>query len=231
MKMKMKMKIKGRVTSLLHTTVTAVAIVSAAPLAHATSLTFPPSETFNYTVDACSGGGCNIGTTSTVMVSGNSTSLTFTVDLSSGDFQHPNGSAGVLLFNLSGSGFAYSFGSSNAPAGQTFSFNQGSFSPNGGTLGTYSDQIACSGRGSTLCGSHLVFTITGTNLDLDSQLTGKGNLWFVSDVSNVKTGRVAATLTASPPPPPPVPLPAALPLFAGGLGIIGWIARRRKMAD
>ena len=27
---------------------------------------------------------------------------------------------------------------------------------------------------------------------------------------------------------PPVPLPAALPLFAGGLGLMGWMARRRR---
>jgi hypothetical protein len=28
--------------------------------------------------------------------------------------------------------------------------------------------------------------------------------------------------------PVPVPLPAALPLFAGGLGLLGWMARRRQ---
>jgi hypothetical protein len=27
---------------------------------------------------------------------------------------------------------------------------------------------------------------------------------------------------------PPVPIPAALPLFAGGLGLMGWLSRRRK---
>ena len=26
----------------------------------------------------------------------------------------------------------------------------------------------------------------------------------------------------------PVPLPAALPLFAGGLGVMAWMAKRRK---
>jgi hypothetical protein len=29
----------------------------------------------------------------------------------------------------------------------------------------------------------------------------------------------------------PVPLPAALPLFAGGLGVMAWMARRRKRGD
>ena len=31
--------------------------------------------------------------------------------------------------------------------------------------------------------------------------------------------------------PSAVPIPPALPLFAGGLGLMGWLARRRKTAD
>jgi hypothetical protein len=35
-------------------------------------------------------------------------------------------------------------------------------------------------------------------------------------------------LTFNPTSAAPVPLPAALPLFAGGLGLLGWMARRRR---
>ena len=29
----------------------------------------------------------------------------------------------------------------------------------------------------------------------------------------------------------PIPIPAALPLFAGGLGLMGWMARRRRQSN
>jgi hypothetical protein len=47
------------------------------------------------------------------------------------------------------------------------------------------------------------------------------NSAFASNVS-------AAAPAADPPDPPEIPVPAALPLFATGLGVLGWFGRRRQ---
>jgi hypothetical protein len=61
------------------------------------------------------------------------------------------------------------------------------------------------------------FTFTGTGSDtLTIAAQTNPSDWFVDDISVVGNG-----LTAT-------PLPAALPLFAGGLGLLGMFVRRKK---
>ena len=62
-------------------------------------------------------------------------------------------------------------------------------------------------------------------------LSGSGNTvsawstsWQVYGCWTLFTDRVRITFD----PINPVPLPAALPLFAGGLGLMGWMARRKR---
>jgi hypothetical protein len=122
------------------------------------------------------------------------------VDLGNDSVQHPNGSQGALLFNLTGSGISYTFGSSNAPAGQTFSFHTGSFTPTGGGFGTFTDEIARDGSGSTLCGSNLTFTLTGTGLGLSDNVAPLGDIYFASESPGVMEIRVVSARRSIPRP-------------------------------
>ena len=89
------------------------------------------------------------------------------------------------------------------------------------------------------------FLFEGTGLELDvggsaddASLTGSPSLgvsgsetnyfifcdFFVCGSRNIDSGTLDVTsLTVA-----ATPLPAALPLFAGGLGMLGWVSRRRK---
>jgi hypothetical protein len=70
------------------------------------------------------------------------------------------------------------------------------------------------------CGEDL--TIGGDKLPLGAFIvsfldTGTGNVIGTANSGDLFVNQLAAT-----------PLPAALPLFAGGLGLMGWLTRRRK---
>ena len=74
------------------------------------------------------------------------------------------------------------------------------------------------------CGAQVTLLITGTNLTLENNSDGfLAALYAVEgdpdhSVWGTNTNEVAA----------PAPLPGTLPLFAGGLGLVGFLAKRRK---
>jgi hypothetical protein len=78
-------------------------------------------------------------------------------------------------------------------------------------------------------------TITGATLDPASTyspaVTFSGNQVFVNEAGQTLTSTSMAmidlTTAGTPVPPPPVPEPAAYALLLGGLGLLGWRARRR----
>ena len=94
-------------------------------------------------------------------------------------------------------------------------YNDRSFPP-GTIVATYSKIVALSGS-PPVGDLFAILAIDYTGLDGGGIASGSG-LSFAQDTDNLAlSGDLQAT-----------PLPAALPLFAGGLGLFGLIARRRK---
>jgi hypothetical protein len=88
--------------------------------------------------------------------------------------------------------------------------------PPGTIVATYSKIVALSGS-APVGDLFAILTIDYTGLDGGGIASGSG-LSFAQDTDNLALlGDLQTT-----------PLPAALPLFAGGLGVIGLLARRRK---
>jgi hypothetical protein len=113
----------------------------------------------------------------------------------------------------------------NNPIGSLTAVDTGttSFTVYLANLGTETLQgNSCIGMGAT-CAEDL--TINGTALPLGAFVvsyldTGTGNVIGTANSGDLFVNQLAAT-----------PLPAALPLFAGGLGLFGWLTRRRKRSS
>jgi hypothetical protein len=74
--------------------------------------------------------------------------------------------------------------------------------------------------------SSTVFSAIGTNVQTASGNTGAGTYSITEEFTIVATGsgNTNSSIDVS----SATPIPAALPLFAGGLGVLGLLARRRK---
>jgi hypothetical protein len=82
-----------------------------------------------------------------------------------------------------------------------------------GTANNNANVVAARNRGEVVCGGCLMNLVVGQD-------------YFVNVLSNV-AGVVTITVSQS----DAAPIPAAFPLFASGLGVIGFVARRRKRTD
>jgi hypothetical protein len=73
--------------------------------------------------------------------------------------------------------------------------------------------------------SPITFDISSTGLSTASFTKNGAGLFFAADIlgTNGNTGIVGAPTVTT-----PTPIPAALPLFAGGLGVLGLLGWRRK---
>jgi hypothetical protein len=108
-------------------------------------------------------------------------------------------------------------------ASGTGTFNSGT-GDIAGQDGNFLDYAECS---TDDCGATVTLKITGTNLALGNNNNGfLAALYAVEgdpdhSVWGTNTSDVASA----------TPLPAALPLFAGGLGFVGYLTRRKKRAQ
>ncbi len=160
---------------------------------------------------------------------------------------------GGPAINFSGLGVNGTIGSDsysyNTPVG-------GSFGPNPGNFpGPYNFEVTCTNNTSgKICNGPLTFTASGATAanpfiigaPLGHGLFPTDAIAFVADLSvsgscgvdipcTAGTGFVGTTLDLTPPGGPGVatPLPAALPLFAsglGGMGLFGWWRKRKARA-
>jgi hypothetical protein len=108
-----------------------------------------------------------------------------------------------------------------------FSQSSGSSFTNPGFNAPVNYSLKCPANGQNGCSdvSSLIFYVLGAG-SLNPLLTTDG-VYMTADIYGSvsgMTGTVGATLSTT-------PLPAALPLFATGLGLMGWLSRRRKQKE
>ena len=181
--------------------------------------------TFDLTSDHCEGG-CGTAPFGTVSVTQAGANVNLVVDLANGP---PNtvswaqvGDADFQLFKFNATGVAVGdISVTQTFLGNTLQANFGTF--NGDGTGPFSLGISCTtcGNGNLGITSDLVFSIANATIAEVTAANNLGNI-FVADVLDT-TGNTGPVAT---------PLPAALPLFASGLGALGLLTwpRKRKAA-
>ena len=153
-----------------------------------------------YSLDVASNGSILASPVGSVNITDTGTTLTYQFSLTSGTLS-------AVYMDVGGnvSGVTNGFGTSNL--GSTTNA-LGTF------LDTFNKPVLQQGN------STLTVTFTGSNLVADYTLLGGIQIFSAANTSN---GLIGDT-----PPAPTTPLPAALPLFAGGLGMLGLLSRRKK---
>jgi len=159
-----------------------------------------------YSLDIGSSGNDLPSPVGTVNITGGGTTLMYQFDLTSG-------SLSTVYMDVTGSvsGVSDTYGSAT-DLGSTAT---ATVVP-GSVLGTFTDTLHLSLLEQSA--TELTVTFTGTNLAAGYTLLD-GDIEMFS-AANTSNGLVADT--------PATPLPATLPLFAGGIGALGLLMRRRK---
>ena len=187
-------------------------ILSATP-SQAITYGFTGASPYAFTSFSCTGLGCGFPVTS---VSPVFASISFNIDLSgqSGTFGigTPGFTGGQIQFAINGNGFIGAFG---GPPGNTFS---GQITLTSGVVTDW----AFSGSDDRL----------GVSWTASLNSQSESVNFFDDFIGTFGHGLRQDTISAFASDPAPAPLPAALPLFATGLGalsLVGW-RRKRKLA-
>jgi hypothetical protein len=211
---------------LLLSAAVAVAITFVVPSAQA--------DTFNFTSCELSRG-CGTAPFGTVTLTQSGTSVNFDVTVNSSEFRLRENSqalsGGLFLFNdsLSGSTITSIASAPGTPTGGFSGFTNVRVQTGNGRIFTAAvvctNFFNCPGAGPTI--TSLTFTVTNATLaQLETPNPNSRGTLFLANIQHFSpTGGQTGTIDVSA---PATPLPAALPLFATGLGALGLLGRRRK---
>ena len=178
------------------------------------------------TSDHCTGscGPAPYGTVTLTQVGAN---VNFVVDLADGIGWAQTGAADFQLFKFNATGVVLGdISVTQTFAGQTLAAQTGAF--NGDGTGNFLFGIACTtcGNGNTGITSNLVFSVANATI---AELTGANNLGniFVADIFNGRTGAGSGN-TGPVDVTGVIPEPETYAMLLAGLGLMGFVARRRK---
>jgi hypothetical protein len=199
-----------------------LALASAVYVSPASAITAAENLTANISCTG-TGDGCGSGPWGTVSLSQTATNqVTVTVSLDeSKDDENFVNTGYLLLFNLASPFTDPSFSSFTNGAG-IFGSAPGMV----GTTGTWGFGAVC--LVAETCSDHTGFSFIVTETALTTAAfvsNAEGTYLYASDVilDDPGSGYVGDPLSVS-----ATPLPATLPLFAGGLGFVGYLTRRKK---
>jgi hypothetical protein len=202
-----------------------LALASAVYVSPASAVTVAENLTANISCTG-TGDGCGSGPWGTVSVfqaGTNEVLVTVSLDESKDDENFVN-SGYLLLFNLASSFTDPSFSNFTNGAGIS-----GSAPGTVGSAGTWGFGAVC--LVAATCSDHIGFSFDVTETGLTPAAfvsNSEGTYLYASDVilDDPGSGYVGDPLSVS-----ATPLPATLPLFAGGLGFVGYLTRREKRAQ
>jgi hypothetical protein len=183
---------------------------------------------FDLTSDHCTGG-CGTAPFGTVTLLQNGTTVDVTVDLAAGNSWAKTGAADEQAFKFNGVGVVLGDISVNQTfAGQTLAAQTGTF--NGDGTGDFTFGIACTtcGNGSLFpLASDIVFHVANATIAELTVANNLGNI-FVADVFSSATGNTGPVDVTGGGPPTSVPEPETYAMLLAGLGLMGFVARRRR---
>ena len=183
--------------------------------------------TFDLTSDHCTGG-CGTAPFGTVDVTQVGTAVNIVVDLAGTNGWALTGAADFQLFKFNGTGVAVGDITVNQTfAGQTLAAQTGNF--NGSGTGDFLFGIACTtcGNGALTISSDIVFHVANATIADLTVANNVGNL-FVADIWSAQTGNTGPVDVTAGGPPTSVPEPETYAMLLAGLGLMGFVARRRR---
>jgi hypothetical protein len=187
--------------------------------------------------DGCTGG-CGIDTNNTVKIWSTNVSdvyqITVSLDSNGWTFmKDPTGNGHDATFLFSSTSNALTISNIVSNGGSIFTQQTSPPNPTHDAPYTFPANGYGLSNSEQKKGNSLTFDVTSSSSSLalfiatlQSATGGSDNPFFVADVSNANTGNTGSIDFGL----DPVPLPSSLPLFAGGLGLMVYFARRRKQS-
>ena len=181
---------------------------------------------FDLTSDHCTGG-CGTAPFGTVELTQVGANVNFVVDLAGTNGWAQTGAVDFQLFKFNGTGVAVGdISVTQTFAGQTLQGNTGTF--NGDGTGAFTFGVSCTtcGNGALTISSNLVFSVANATIAELTVPNTLGNI-FVADIFNGRTGAGSGN-TGPVDVTGVIPEPETYAMLLAGLGLMGFVARRRR---